>query len=53
MPEQPADPDDRTIWCDVCQERVAEDYAHAHNEKVPPEAWEHLQEIINRRDLEG
>lgn len=53
MPEQPDDPDDRTIWCDVCQERVPEGYAHAHDEKISPEAQDRLKEIIDRRDSDG
>lgn len=47
MPEQPAED---AVWCDVCQENVSADYAHAHDLHASEEALERLQEILKRRD---
>jgi hypothetical protein len=47
MPEQPADD---TVWCDVCQENVTADYAHAHTPIASDEAIERLRDLLKRRD---
>lgn len=44
------DPDDGTVWCEVCQEQVPKDYAHAHDETLSDDARERLREVLDRRD---